>query len=72
MALLGGTMGRGALLALCKRASANGTLNLARTTANTPGRTLHTKRQNELYNELGKLFSQSSTGVPALLLCCKG
>jgi len=36
MALLGGTMGRGALLALCKRASANGTVNLARTTANTP------------------------------------
>lgn len=29
-------MGRGALLAICKRASANGTVNLARTTANTP------------------------------------
>ena len=40
MALFGGTMGRGALLAICKRASANGTVNLARTTANTPGMTL--------------------------------
>ena len=30
---------------------------------------LHTKRQNELYSEVWKLFSQSSTDVPALLPC---
>ena len=28
-----------------------------------------TKRQNELYSEVWKLFSQSSIGVPALLPC---
>ena len=29
----------------------------------------YTKRQNELYNEVRKLFPQSSTDVPALLPC---
>ena len=29
----------------------------------------YTKRQNELYSEVWKLFSQSSTDVPALLPC---
>ena len=28
-----------------------------------------TKRQNELYNEVCKLFSQSSTDAPALMPC---
>ena len=28
-----------------------------------------TKRQNELYSEVRKLFSQNSTGLPALLPC---
>ena len=37
MALLGGTFGRGALLALCSRASPNGVTLLARTTTNKPG-----------------------------------
>jgi len=36
MALLGGTFGRGALLALCSRASPNGVTLLARTTTNKP------------------------------------
>ena len=32
-------------------------------------RTLYTGRQNELFLRLGKLFYESSTGVPALLPC---
>ena len=52
-----------------KRGGSSTSLSKLSSAVMIPGLNRYTKRQNELYSEVWKLLSPSSTGVPALLPC---